>query len=320
MNTPVVVVGSYVQDLSFLTPQFPNPGETVIGTFKTGPGGKGSNQAIAAKRAGVDTTFIGAVGKDAFASVAQEFHKEEGVEAKWLVDVVASTGAASIIVNEEGQNEIVVALGACDSLEAKSVEERMPERAEIVVTQLETHLKGSIAAMELGRKMGAMTVLNPAPMREDFPKELLKSVDVIIPNETEFVSLIKRIHPEKHASLQDSDLEELTAEELNTMCRELGVATVILTLGARGAFLSTSSRYRAFLPITGIDVVDTTGAGDAFVGGFAAGWVLYNHDLDRAIMYGIVVAGLSVTKYGTAPSMPKVDAIAAIQKDFSITI
>ena len=320
MKSPIVVVGSYVQDLTFFTGQFPAPGETVIGDFKTGPGGKGSNQAIAAKRSGGDVVFIGAVGADAFAGVAKDFHHEERVDARWLEAPNASTGAAAIIVNKEGQNEIVVSLGACDCITETVVKERFPEAAEIVVTQLETHLEGSVTAMRLGRDMGATTVLNPAPMRADFPMDILQWVDVIIPNETEFVSLLKLLEPEVYGDLTDDALLDLTSNELHQMCGKLKVPTVILTLGARGAFLSTTDHCGAFPPLTDIKVTDTTGAGDAFVGGFASGWTKYNHDMDKAIRYGIVVAGLSVTRQGTAPAMPRQKQIESYLEDYSITI
>jgi len=320
MHTPIVVVGSYVQDLTFFTGQFPASGETVIGTFKTGPGGKGSNQAIAARRAGGDVRFVGAVGSDAFATVAREFHEAEGVDARWIHEPSMTSGAAAIIVNASGQNEIVVSLGASLAMTEDRVASILPESMDIVVTQLETHLEASITAMRLGRERGAITVLNPAPMREDFPVEILKWVDIIIPNETEFVSLLKNLHPEVYADLSDEVLSELTRDELHEMCRCLKVPTVILTLGERGAFLSSQDRAAAFLPLSDIYVVDTTGAGDAFVGGFAAGWIKYGSDLDRAIRFGIVVAGLSVTKQGTAPAMPRIREIETYLEDHSIKI
>ena len=315
MSAPIVVIGSYVQDLTFFTPQFPRPGETVIGTFKTGPGGKGSNQAIAAQRAGVPTAFIGAVGDDAFASVAKDFHIQEGVDARWHNIEGVSTGAASIVVNDQGQNEIVVALGANDHLASDAVTQHMPESAEVVVTQLETNLEGSIVAMELGRSMEALTVLNPAPVRNDFPPAILSDVDVIIPNETEFVSILSILNSEHWGDFSESDLLDLDAADLHNICRAIGVPIVILTMGARGAFLSTPDRYRQFPPLKGIEAVDTTGAGDAFVGGFAAGWVLYKQNLDLAVQYGIIVSGLSVTQVGTAPAMPHVDQIQQIIND-----
>lgn len=318
MSAPIVVVGSYVQDLTFFTPQFPNPGETVIGTFKTGPGGKGSNQAIAAKRAGVSTVFIGAVGDDTFASVARDFHQKEGVDARWHDVEDVSSGAASIMVNEHGQNEIVVALGACDHLTDDAVATHMPESAEVVVTQLETHLEGSIAAMELGKNMGALTVLNPAPIRKDFPPAILDDVDVLIPNETEFVSILGILNSECWSDFSESDLLDLDDSDLHNICRAIGVQTVILTMGARGAFLSTPDRYRQFPPLKGIQVVDTTGAGDAFVGGFAAGWVLHKQNLDLAVQYGIIVSGLSVTQVGTAPAMPHIEQIQRTIRDHAI--
>lgn len=318
MNAPIIVIGSYVQDLTFFTPQFPNPGETVIGTFKTGPGGKGSNQAIAAKRTGVSTVFIGAVGEDAFASVARDFHIQEGVDARWYNVEGVSSGAASIVVNDQGQNEIVVALGACDHLTGDAVTKYMPESAEVVVTQLETHLGGATAAMALGRKMGALTVLNPAPIRRDFPPAILGDVDVLIPNETEFVSILGILNPDRRGDFSESDLLSLGDADLHHLCRAMGVPTVILTMGARGAFLSTPDRYRQFPPLKGIQVVDTTGAGDAFIGGFAAGWVLHKQNLDLAVQYGIIVSGLSVTQMGTAPAMPHVDRIQQTIRDHAI--
>lgn len=320
MQTAIVVVGSYVQDLTFFTRQFPSPGETVIGNFVTGPGGKGSNQAIAARRSGGEVVFVGAVGGDAFAEVATQFHEAEGVDARWLHYPRRSTGAAAILVNADGQNEIVVSVGASDAMTEAVVAERLPDVAGIVVTQLETHLEASITAMRRGREMGACTVLNPAPMRDDFPLAILQWVDVLIPNETEFVRLLKLLHPDEFASLNDTTLEQLTSAELHTLCRRLQVPTVILTLGARGAFLSTVDRCASFLPLDDIEVVDTTGAGDAFVGGFATGWVKYGHDLDKAIRFGIVVAGLSVTQPGTAPAMPRTAAIEAYLEDHSMRI
>lgn len=320
MQSPIVVVGSYVQDLTFFTRQFPSPGETVIGNFSTGPGGKGSNQAIAARRAGGEVVFVGAVGADAFAEVATQFHKAEGVDARWLHSAPHSTGAAAILVNADGQNEIVVSVGASDAMTESVVTERMPDAAEIVVTQLETNLEASNTAMRCGRKMGACTVLNPAPMRDDFALDILPWVDVLIPNETEFVRLLQLLHPEEFGELCETNLEQLTSSELHALCRRLQVSTVILTLGARGAFLSTPDFCKSFLPISGIKVVDTTGAGDAFVGGFAAGWVKFGHDLEQAIRYGIVVAGLSVTQPGTAPAMPRSAVIEAYLEDYSVRI
>lgn len=311
MNTPIVVVGSYVQDLSFTTNRFPAPGETIIGEFLTGPGGKGSNQAVAARRAGGDVCFVGAVGGDAFASVAKQFHENEGIHAKWLESKDVSSGAASIVVDASGQNQIVVALGANNELKSEEVSSRLPESAEIVVTQLETNPEATMETLKWGRSKGALTVLNPAPMREDFDANVLQECDVIIPNETEFVSLLKRIDPQKHALFTEEHLTGLSGDRLHAKCRLLGVKEVVLTLGKQGAFWSSEGEYQVFPAIEGIQAVDTTGAGDAFVGGFAAGWVLFEKDFGRAVDYGVVVSGLSVTKLGTAPAMPKQEDIVA---------
>jgi ribokinase len=252
MDTPVIVVGSYVQDLTFYASAFPLPGETVLGSFVTGPGGKGSNQAVASQRAGAGTCFIGAVGKDAFAGVAKEFHKSEGIDARWLDTEKASTGAAAIIVNQQGENEIVVSLGACDFLTGVEVESRFPQEAEIVVTQLETNLEATRVALKRGKELGAMTVLNSAPMREDFSVDLLKDVDVLIPNETEFVSMLNALPDPSTEPYTEEQILNCEAAELHALCRKLGVSTVVVTLGARGAFLSTIDSYEAFLPLDGM--------------------------------------------------------------------
>jgi len=304
MNTPVLVVGSYVQDLMFSTPRFPETGETLIGSFQSGPGGKGSNQAVAARRSGVATSYIGAIGDDAFGELAKAFHENENLISHWYVDKASRTGAASIVVDQKGQNQIVVAPGACEQLTENEVFSRFPESAQVVVTQLETHLGASMAAMKWGREQNALTVLNPAPMRDDVDLSILEFVDVIIPNESEFISLLRKIEPRRHAHLKVSHLNGMQGDEFHQMCREIGVPKVIVTLGEAGAFISEENGFEMLPALDSVQVVDTTGAGDAFVGGFAAGWVLFEKDLIKAVDYGIVVSGLSVQKVGTAPAMP----------------
>jgi ribokinase len=306
MSPAVVVIGSYVQDLAWRCTKFPAAGETVIGTFALGPGGKGSNQAVAAARAGARTCFIGAVGRDAFADEARRFYRAERIAARFAVKPGHATGTAAILVNARGQNEIVVALGANAALARADLDEKLIRRAGVVVTQLESNLATTAHALRVARRAGVTTVLNPAPMRTDFDPALLRHVDVLIPNESEFVALVRR---RRLAPLDAARLARLTPLDLHTLCRALRVPTVIVTLGERGCFVSEP---HGFTVIAGhrVKVVDTTGAGDAFVGGFAAGLVRFAGDPLAAARFANVVAALSVTRPGTAPSMPRQPAIA----------
>lgn len=310
MKPQVVVVGSFVQDLTWKCAEFPRAGETVIGNFVTGPGGKGSNQAVAAGRAGVPTRFIGAVGADVFAEAAKRFYRGEGIEARFVVKSRHATGTAAILVNAHAQNEIVVALGASAQLQPRDVGPALLAGAKIAVCQHEANLAINAHVFHLARKAGAATVLNPAPMRNDFDAGVLRLVDVLIPNETEFVALVNLLRPTGKNDFGEPALHALAPAELHALCQTLGVPTVIVTLGRRGCFVSQRSGYVAIPAYTGIKVVDTTGAGDAFVGGFAAGYVKFGKDLVAAARYGNAVAALSVTKFGTAPAMPREKEIA----------
>ncbi len=303
MKPLVVVVGSYVQDLTWRCAAFPSAGQTIIGTFADGPGGKGSNQAVAAGRAGAPVRFVGAVGKDAFAGVAKAFYRENNIAARWIEKPGHATGTAGILVNDEGQNEIVVALGANAKLTAKDLPASLFKGAKLVVTQFETSLAAVTHTLKAGRAAGATTVLNPAPMRADFKASILKHVDVLIPNETEFAELVNKLPATGRTDFTEAELAKLDGGALQTLCRALGVPVVIVTLGKRGCFVSTEERG-VLIPAFVVKAVDTTGAGDAFVGGFCAGWCHFDGDLVQAAIFGNGVAALSVTKRGTAPAMP----------------
>jgi len=313
MAPEVVVIGSYVQDLTWRCAEFPRAGETIVGTFVTGPGGKGSNQAIAAGRAGARTLFVGAVGRDAFAVEARRFYEENGIGARWVEKPKQATGTAGILVSQSGQNEIVVALGANAFLSRKDLVPREIERARILVVQLESNLATAAAALKIARKAGVATLLNPAPMRAEFDPAMLRSVDILVPNETEFTALVNRLAVGGRTDFREEELATLSPETVHGLCRGLGVETVIVTLGRRGCLVSRPSGCTA-IPAFSVKAVDTTGAGDAFVGGFAAGWVRLGGDIEAAARFGNAVAALSVTRLGTAPSMPRAREIAAFLK------
>lgn len=322
MNPAVVVVGSYVQDLTWRCAALPHAGETVVGRFVTGPGGKGSNQAVAAARAGAATGFVGAVGRDAFARAARAFYRAEKISARFVEKPRRATGTAAILVDAAGQNQIIVALGANGALTPADVPASLVRRARVVLCQHETHLAVNAHVFRLARRAGVTTVLNPAPMRADFDPRILRLTDVLLPNESEFIALASQLGLWSAATRRrfESGLvrphskapratDPLPRKTFHALCRKLGVPTVIVTLGARGCFVSQCDRY-TLLRAHRVKAVDTTGAGDAFAGGFAAGLVKFDGDQLAAARFANAVAALSVTKFGTAPSMPTTREIA----------
>ena len=290
MPSSIVVTGSYVQDLTFTLPEFPTTGQTLIGEFQTGPGGKGSNQAVAAARTGVSTAFVGATGEDAFARVAKDFHQAEGIDSRLAPHADHATGTAAILVNDRGENEIVVALGANNFLSPADIPEDLIRASKILVSQLEYNLDAADHALKLAKANQVTTLLNPAPMRDDFRIGMLESVDILVPNETEFAHLIRMRFPEEHGAYTEASIHEQSSEALHALCRSFGVPTFIITLGSKGCLVSTQETFFQVPPLSGIEVVDTTGAGDAFVGGFASGMVQFDGDLKQAVRYGTVVA------------------------------
>ena len=314
MKQPTIaVIGSFVQDLAFTVETFPAPGETRIGQFFTGPGGKGSNQAVAAHRQGVSTTFIGAVGDDIFGHGYREWANSEGLSTSLLIDKNTPTGAASIVVNQRAENSIVVALGANEALtphHTLGALATIPQLS-ILLLQAESNLSATQAALSFGREHGIFSIVNPAPINPDVTHELLSLADCITPNETEAAYLIERLSGK---TCRD-DFATISDDTIRAICADLPVSTIILTLGKSGSVLyQRGDPHHTIHNVLKGEIVrteslaitplDTTGAGDAFNGGFAAGLVRFSGDIKKAIRYATVVAGLSTTRPGTAPSMP----------------
>ena len=235
MSTEIVVVGSLNMDLVVRTPRLPRPGETIIGgeAFQTLPGGKGANQAVAAARLGAQVTMVGCVGEDDFGRALLANLEAEGVDHRFVRrDEEAATGVAFIVVDDEGQNSIVVASGANHRLTPADVEAagELFAGAEMLLLQLESPLAVVQRAAEVARAHGVTVILNPAPA-QPLPPELLALVDVLVPNESETALL----------SGQPVGEEEEAAAAAGALRRQ-GVETVILTLGARGALLADRAR------------------------------------------------------------------------------
>jgi ribokinase len=294
-NGYVVVMGSYVADVAFRTEKLPAWGETYMGSgFKLGPGGKGSNQAVAAARAGAKVSFISKLGRDAFGDLARKTYREEGIDTTHLLETDSATGAAAIIIDAvKGENAIIVVPGACFELTPHEVEQArdLIGGAVIFVTQLELSLPTVEYGLKLAHSLGVPTILNPAPGCK-LPDSIFQYCDYITPNESE-AEILTGI---RVASLADA---ELAADAL--LAR--GVRNAVITLGAQGVLVKNAT-IRQHVPACDAGaVVETTGAGDAFNGGFAVA-LAENKDIVQAARFGCAVAGISVTRPGTAPSMP----------------
>jgi len=318
MNTSLAVIGSFVQDLAFQVAEFPASGQTIIGEFFTGPGGKGSNQAVAAHRQGVPTLFIGAVGDDIFAAGYRSWCEKERLLTNLLTVPGVPSGAASIVINKSAHNAIVVALGANDKLTAEHVLGSLAVSPElrVILLQAESNLDAARAALTYARSKGIYTIFNPAPINPGVSADLLSLADCITPNETEFAFLIEQLTGNPF----NEDLSKLSDDSIRELCAQVPTAAVLMTIGEKGSIL-----YQRETPpkgITGIEQgevvrapviavrpIDTTGAGDAFNGGLAAGLVRFQGDIVRALRYATVVAGLSTEKLGTAPAMPTRDDV-----------
>jgi ribokinase len=311
----VVVVGSYVEDLTFWNETLPARGETRISHgFKTGQGGKGFNQAVACNRQGIATLFVGAIGSqggavDSFGQDVQRFARHEGhLATAFHIDPEHPTGAAAIAVDATGHNQISVYLGANDHLPVSHIvrlEEKIQE-ADILLCQLESNLEATEKALSLARHSGVYTILNPAPINEGFDPKLLNSVDVLTPNESEFLFLLKKMGHNAESKYTPENLARAAAgssEALAAICREIPVRTVIITLGDHGAFVFDRP-HSFYVPAIQVKTLDTTGAGDAFSGGLAAGLILHDYHVPKAVRYATAVAALSTTAKGTSPSMP----------------
>lgn len=292
----ITVFGSFVVDLMGRSEHIPVVGETVKGNlFKMGAGGKGSNQAVAAKRAGADVTMITKVGRDNFGKVALDSFNNEKMDTNYIFidDEGNSTGVALIMVEEKSaQNSIVVLPGACEKIKNSEIDtasQRIKD-SKYLLTQLETNLDATLYAIDTAYKNGVKVILNPAPVIT-FPDSLYSKLYCITPNEVEAGLLAK---------VDTSTMEGVKQSVL--YFHKMGVPAVIITLGSKGAYISYDEKESLIENIK-VNVVDTTGAGDAFNGGLVTS-LAEGKDLLEAAKFANVVAGLSVTKIGTAAAMP----------------
>jgi len=288
----ILVVGSLNADLVVRAPRFPQPGETISGSdLQIIPGGKGANQAVAAARQGTSVSMLGRVGNDSFGPELINNLKQNNVDTSHVqIDSQAATGTAIIVVDANGQNSIVLSPGGNGQVSPADVNAVSFADYKLLLLQLEIPIEAVTAAAQRAKQSGLRVLLNPAPARS-LPDELISLSDFILPNETELNLLTNQ-------PVQDISSAEKAAKTL----LERGAQNVIVTLGANGALI-VSSKQVTHVNTYKVEVVDTTAAGDAFIGGFASA-LLRNKSLEEAVRYGCACGALATTKFGAQPSLP----------------
>ncbi|HVF84501.1 MAG TPA: ribokinase [Abditibacteriaceae bacterium] len=290
----VVVIGSSNMDMVVRCAELPLPGQTVTGSdFVMNPGGKGANQAVAACKLGARTQLVARLGNDLFAQASRRSFEEVGLGTDYLVtDDHAASGVALIYVDENGENQIVVALGANALLTPEDVDHALPaiKEAKVMILQLEIPMETVRHAAQLAADNGTRVILNPAPVRK-LPASLLKNTSITIANETETVVLTGA-----------DDIGMHTAVNATRPLHEAGVETIIMTLGKEGALVANKSGATR-IPGFRVKAVDTTSAGDTFTGAIAC-CLAQGRALEDSVLFANAAAALSATKTGAQISMP----------------
>ena len=290
-------------DLVTRAPRLPKGGETLIGqSFTTVSGGKGANQAVAAARLGGQVSMIGCVGNDAYGEALRGALLAEQIDCQAVSTVDGSSGVALIVVDDSSQNTIVIVPGANGALTAEAIDrfDSVIRAADVLICQLEVPDASVGHALKRGRELGKTVILNPAPASRPLPSDWYASIDYLIPNESEASAL---------SGLSVDSLD--TAQAAATRLIALGAGKVIITLGAQGSLFADGQRFEHF-PAPVVKAVDTTAAGDTFVGGFAAA-LAAGQDEVQAIRFGQVAAALSVTRAGAQPSIPALSDVQAFK-------
>lgn len=303
--TKVVVVGSLNVDTTLRVNRMPLPGETLASSSKSNAaGGKGANQAVAASRAGAETTFVGRIGNDAGGELMVAALKGAGVKTDHVVvDEGVGTGAATIMLDDQGQNSILIYGGANQAMTADQVTaaEAAIATADFVITQFETPQPAAIRAFELAKQHGVMTILNPAPAATIDPA-LLALTDLMIPNETEAATLTG-------VTITD----ETSMLEAAGKFAQRGVKNLIITVGSKGAFYCTQDGYN-FVPAYKVKAVDTTAAGDTFIGALSAQLNPDLSNIEAALAFAQRASSLTVQGLGAMPSIPTLAQIQAASR------
>jgi ribokinase len=303
MAGEIVILGVFVADTAYRADRAPRMGETIMGnSFALGPGGKGSNQSVAAARLGADVTFISRLGRDPFADMALKAWADAGVKPRVTQSNESYTGAAYIFVEEAtGDNAIIICPGAAANIAPADIDANadLVRSAAVFVTQLEQPMAAAVRGLELAKEGGGRTILNPAPANS-LPDGMLALCDFVTPNETE-TELLTGV------AVNSIDDARRAAEVFLAN----GVGAAVITLGEQGAYYHSTGQSELVPSVNAGPVVETTGAGDAFNGGFATALARGDDSVD-AVRFGCAVAAISVTRPGTAPSMPTLAEVEAL--------
>lgn len=302
MSNKVTVVGSLNVDTTLRIKRMPLPGETLAAADKTSAaGGKGANQAVAAARSGAQTAFVGQVGTDNGGEMMIKDLQDNGIDTTGIRENdQVGTGSAAILLDEDGQNSILVYGGANQQLSVDDVvaAKQQIAAADFVIAQFETPQAATLKAFQIAKENGVKTILNPAPAHKIDPA-LLKLTDLIIPNETESASLTGIIITDETSMLMSA-----------AKYAQMGVRNLIITVGAKGAFYCTQDGYN-FVPAFKVNAVDTTAAGDTFIGSLSSQLKPDMSNIEKALVYAQRASSLAVQKMGALPSIPTHDEIIA---------
>ncbi|MCK1791676.1 ribokinase [Pseudomonas violetae] len=303
MSAKVAVIGSLNMDLVTRAPRLPRGGETLIGeSFATVSGGKGANQAVAAARLGAQVSMVGCVGNDAYGRELRDALLAEQIDCQAVSTVEGSSGVALIVVDDNSQNAIVIVAGANGALTPAVIGcfDSVLQAADVVICQLEIPDATVGHALKRARELGKTVILNPAPASRPLPADWYANIDYLIPNESEATAL---------SGMPVDSLD--TAKAAAAQLIALGAGKIIITLGAQGSLFANGSRFEHF-PAPAVKAIDTTAAGDTFVGGFAAALADGRGEV-AAIRFGQVAAALSVTRAGAQPSIPTLSDVQAFK-------
>ncbi|WP_159814880.1 ribokinase [Pseudomonas sp. 18058] len=303
MPANVVVIGSLNMDLVTRAPRLPVGGETLIGhSFATVSGGKGANQAVAAARLGAQVAMVGCVGSDDYGVQLRDALLAEQIDYQAVSVVEDSSGVALIVVDDNSQNAIVIVAGANGAMTPAVIDQfdAVLQAADVVICQLEIPDATVGHALKRARALGKTVILNPAPASRPLPADWFTAIDYLIPNESEATAL---------SGLPVDSLE--SAEKAASHLIAMGAGKVIITLGAQGSLFANGQSFEHF-PAPKVKAVDTTAAGDTFVGGFAAALAAGKSEAE-AIRYGQIAAALSVTRAGAQPSIPTQSDVQAFK-------
>ncbi|RRK09594.1 ribokinase [Lactiplantibacillus garii] len=298
MVNKIAVLGSLNVDTTLSVQRMPEPGETLaVSKKKQAAGGKGANQAIAAARSQAETMFIGQVGQDEAGQMMIQALKDDGVDVSHIYeDSAVATGSATILLDANGQNEILVFGGANQNITGKTLNLSGLAGQDFLITQFETPQPAALAAFKQAKADGVLTILNPAPAHEILP-ELLPLTDLIVPNETESALL---------TGIEVTDLDSMQANA--AAFKKMGIPNTIITVGSRGAFFATAN-HTGFMPAFKVHAKDTTAAGDTFIGALASQLDSDFSNIEAATQYAQRASSITVQRYGALPSIPTKDEI-----------